>query len=227
MTARTTAFCSSCGMENPIEARFCSTCGVAMGTVIPSPVAATTGPVREGLAGTRLQGFAQIALQLVALVTFLATILGMGTSSTWVWATRPVGSLVEVAHPAIGYAVLAVLLILLSSAFIRLLYPKRKDVGIKGIRQFRRTLREHHGIRLLLQPAGLRPGIILMSLMWIGMVAIAWFNLGTLSDQGANLEMGMWLALALPALGLACTVTMWPFSSETVFMERDGTLIRT
>lgn len=234
MTTRTTLFCSSCGMENPIGGRFCSTCGVPLGTVAaPAAVPATIPPVatdprvvQEGLAGTLVQRIAQPMVSLIALAVFLITVLGMGTTSGWVWATRQSGIMIEVAHPAIAYAIGAVLAVLLPALFFKILVPHRRDVGMKAVRRYRRTVRERDGIRLLLKPGGLRAGVVVISLLWLGLAALAWFNLGSLRDEGATIEFGMWLAIALPLVGLVPTVVMWPFSGERVFMDRQGAITR-
>lgn len=234
MTTRTTVFCSSCGMENPIAGRFCSTCGVALGTVggtpvplagaAPPPVGVTT--VTEGLVGTLVQRIAMPSVSLLGLAALVATVMGMGATSGWVWATRRTGALIEVAHPALGYGIGAVLAIILAAAFFRILNPKPRDVGMKAARRYRRTLRERDGIRLLLRPGGVRSGVVVMTLLWLGLIGLAWMNLSDLRDEGATIEFGMWLAILIPAVGLVPTIAMWPFRAERVFMDRQGNITR-
>lgn len=233
MTTRTTLFCSSCGTENPIGGRFCSACGVVMGEVAGTPGSGPATPagaaatvVREGLAGTLLQRVAVTVSALLAALLVCATVLGMGATSGIVWATRRSGALTEVAHPAILYAFGTVLAIVLLSAFFRNLAPKRADVGMKALRHYRRTLRERDGIRVLLQPGGVRTGVVVVCLLWLGLAGIAWYNLGDLRDQGADIAFGMWVSIVVPLIALVPTIALWPFGAERVFMDRQGVITR-
>jgi hypothetical protein len=237
MTQRATVFCSSCGVENPIASRYCSACGAVMGTVpsVPpqeqpasaEPPQAAPAPAvaREGLVAAGRQRFAYTALAICSVLGVLVTFMGFGTFGLE-WGKQGGGLITTIARPAPGYIVGIFLIIALNPVFFRLVAPRRADVGMAAFRRYRRTLRERDGIRLLLNPGSLRAGVIVLSLVWIGIGAMPIYNLGSLRDQGFDVAVGLYAAMAVPILGLITTLAMWPGGAEIVYMDRQGVITR-
>ena len=237
MGARSTVFCSSCGTENPVSGRFCSACGAPLGVVTPqaAPVAVVastvatppTGPtvVREGIVASPLQRFAIVAAALCAVAALLVVVLGFGTGGL-AWGSRGEGFVKTIAHPAPGYVVGVFLIILLNAAFFRRLAPRRRDIGMAALRKYRRNLRERDGIRFLMAPGGVRPGVVIMSLLWIGIGGIAWYNVGSLGDEGLDLGVGLYLSMMIPVAGVIANVCLWPFRPEIAYMDAQGVITR-
>ena len=225
MTTRSKVYCSSCGGGNSAEEKFCSTCGSTMG-MVNAPAAPTTTVVREGVVATGVQHVGYTGASIVAILTLLVTIFGLGDVFGLRWGSRPVGFLTEIAKPAPGYIVGIVIVLILNASFFRLMAPRRRDVGMSAVRSYRRTLRTRDGIRLLLSPSGLRAGVVTVSLLWIGMGAMALFDFGILGDDGFDTGTGLYASIVLPILGVIATACLWPMSTETVSMDRRGVIIR-
>lgn len=227
MNARTTVFCSACGVENPIEALFCSACGAKMGTATTAPEptsAAAPAVVREGIVATGVQRVAYAVAAICGLAAFVVTVLAFGSGGL-AWATRESGFL-EIAGPAPGYVGGVLLIVVLNAFLLRRLVPRRRDVGAAVLRRYRRTLRERDGIRFLLVPGGLRAGIVIISLLWIGIGGIALYNLAQVGDNGWEAGTGLYLSMVIPVIGLISTACVWPFAAETVYMDRQGVITR-
>ena len=233
MSAPVSVFCSSCGVENRVDARFCSACGSAIAAVeAPKPLAqeppqqaAAPAIVREAIVATGLQRAAIVVVAICGGVAAIVTFLGFGVSGME-WGTRPSGFLTEVARPAPGYVLGAFLILILNPLLVRRVGPRRRDVGMPAVRGYRKTLRERDGIRMLLAPSGLRTGVVILSLLWIGIGAIALYNLGNVADQGFDVATGLTISTVVPIVGLVATVCLWPFASQVVYMDRQGVITR-
>lgn len=239
MSARNTVFCSSCGVENLAGARFCSACGAAM-LVVTAPTAktapiTTTAPaaapitaaasptiVREGIVGTGLQRFAYLAASLAGIAALFAVFLGIPHVGGLEWGTRPDGF----ALPAPLYVVGMIIVIILNPLVFRMVHPRQRDVGRAAVRSYRRTLRQRDGIRLLLNPSGLKAGIVIEALLWVGLGALAYYNLGNLQDQGFDVAVGLYACLAIPIVGVIGAACLWPVSPDIVYMDRAGVITR-
>ncbi len=208
MSTPSKVFCSSCGVENLPGAKFCSACGAAMGAAVVTRAPAS-GPtvVREGLVGSALQRAAHVTMTLAALVTVLAVLAAFFGALEW--GSKTSGFLETRALPGAGYIVLALLIVILNPMLFRVIVPRRRDVGMQAVRRYRRTLRERDGIHLLLAPG-----------------AIAWVNIGSLGDEGFDVQVGIYVCTVLPIVGLIATICLWPFRSERVYMDRQGVITR-
>jgi hypothetical protein len=200
-----------------------------MGVVAATSSAPATGPnvVREGLVASPLMRVGYKTMGIVAALTLIVTVLAFVDAFGLRWGSRQAGGfLTVVANPAPGYLVGIFVIVILSSLFFRMLTPRRRDVGMAALWSFRRTLRKRDGIRLLLAPGSLRPGIVVLSLLWIGMAAMAINNLGSLGDEGFDLGFGMYASVVLPIIGVIAAVCVWPAGAETVYMDRQGVITR-
>ena len=235
MEARSTIFCMACGVENPREARFCAGCGAAIGASAAAqpassatssvPPTAGTAVVREAIVASPLQRVAQVTMGICGGLVAIVVFMGFGVDGLE-WGHRGGSFLIEIARPAPGYLIGAFLILFLNPAFFRRVAPRRRDAGMAEVRSYRRTLRTRDGIRLLLAPGGLRAGVVVLSLLWIGIGAIAWYNFGNLGDEGFDVATGMYAAMAIPVAGLIATACMWPIKPEVVYMDRKGAITR-
>jgi hypothetical protein len=232
MAARTTVFCSSCGVENQATAHFCSACGAVIAAVsapaspsgakASAPAAASPTVVREGIVATGLQRFAYVAASVLGLAALIASFLGIAKVGGLEWGTSDLGY----ALPAPGYVVGVFIIVILNLIVFRLLVPRRRDVGMAAVRSFRRTLRERDGIRMLLNPNGLRAGIVILALLWIGHAGMAFNNLGNVEDEGFDAALGLYVCLVIPILAVIAVACVWPVKPEVVYMDRDGLITR-
>jgi len=233
MAARTTVFCSSCGVENQATAHFCSACGAviaaatapaAASAAAPVTRAAATSPtvVREGIVATGLQRFGYIAALIASVAAIIATFLGIAKVGGLEWGSSSIGY----ALPAPGYVVGLFIILILNPIVFRVLTPRRRDVGMAPVRSYRRTLRQRDGIRLLLNPSGLRAGIAILALLWIGLAGMAFYNLGNVKDEGFDVSLGLYACLVIPILAVIAVACVWPVNPEIVYMDREGLITR-
>lgn len=229
MAARTTVFCSSCGVENQATAHFCSACGAAIPAATapaaaPVARAAPTSPtvVREGIVATGLQRFGYVAALIASVAAIIATFLGIAKVGGLEWGSSSIGY----ALPAPGYVVGLFIILILNPIVFRVLTPRRRDVGMAPVRSYRRTLRQRDGIRLLLNPSGLRAGIAILALLWIGLAGMAFYNLGNIKDEGFDVALGLYACLVIPILAVIAVACVWPVNPEIVYMDREGLITR-
>ena len=236
MAARTTVFCSSCGVENQATAHFCSACGAVIAAPVGSAAAPTASPaakaaapagasptiVREGIVATGLQRFGYVAASVLGLAAVIVSFLGIAKVGGLEWGSSGLGY----ALPAPGFVVGVIIIVILNPIVFRILTPRRRDVGMAAARSFRRTLRERDGIRLLLNPSGLKAGIVIVALLWIGLAGMAFYNLGNVKDEGFDPAVGLYACLVIPILAVIAVACVWPVGPEIVYMDREGVITR-
>lgn len=196
-------------------------------TTLPSGPSAglPPGEVREGVVATGRQVFAFYLHSLVSIAVLVVVAFSFGGVRSLNWAERTTGFLIEAARPAPIFIVGVIVIILVWSLGVRRLLPRAREVGRAGVRAYVGTLRRQHGIRLLLARRGLVPGIVVAVVLWLLMEWSAIYNYNTIGDRGWTVRAGIYLALALPALGALLAVLTWPGpGARVVRMDSKGNI---
>jgi hypothetical protein len=194
------------------------------------------GRVREGIVASPRQvvgwRFSQVAY--AALAALLVLVM-MGVHA-FDWAERSSGILLEWARPSlVFFAGLLILGLVLAASVTRLL-PRAGDLRAarraagggaafrQALRDQSRALRDQRGISLLLRSRGLVAGLIILTLLWLGLEASALYNLRLFTDDGGwTIRPGMYGAIAVTALGaLGALLTLPGPNRRVVRMDSLG-----
>jgi hypothetical protein len=180
------------------------------------------GRVREGIVasgrqrlGWRLSQVAYYALGVLMLLVLMG-VHALG------WAERSSGVLLEWARPSpLFFASVLIVGIALAASVSRLV-PRVGDLGLprvggraatryrKALSDQRRALKER-GISLLLRRRGLVVGLVIVTVLWLGLEASAAYNFRLFTDDGGwVIRPGLYAAMAVPALGALGALLLLP-----------------
>lgn len=240
-TVERLGYCTSCHRQVAVgDGHRCPECGNAVvdehwdsrpletGPPARVPATPTPGEVREGIVGSARMKFGEVLTGLAVGAMLFTSVLAFGEAETFVWAERSVGFGVELALPAPGYLVGAIVAAVLGGIAIRPLAPRARDVGRSAKRRYRRRLREEFGLRYVYVRRGMRGFLIAQIIVVICVGAIVVYNFNTISgDTAWEPAAGIYIALGLTAGALLGALLMWPSpSAEIVLMDHQGNIGR-
>jgi hypothetical protein len=204
----------------------------------PGPVepGKPVGRVREGIVASRRQWLGCRLGQAAFAALGALLVLVMSGVHAFDWAERSSGGLLEWARPSpVFFAGFLVLGIVMAVSVTRLL-PRVGDLRAartaagggaayrQALRDQSRALREKRGISLMLRRRGLVAGLVILTVLWLGLEASAVYNLRFFNDDGGwVIKPGMYGAIAVPVLGaLGALLTLPGPNRRVVRMDSLG-----
>jgi hypothetical protein len=191
----------------------------------PARASAPVGEVREGIVGSARTRLGEVVLGLSIAAMVLTAMFSVADIRALAWAEYTSGQL---AKPALGYTIGAVIVAVVAAFGIRVLMPRLKDVGAAVRRGYRRRLRDEYGMTALYPRRGLKGSLIWTAILLIGLGGIVLYNINDVNNTaGLEPAFGLYLAAILVVVALIGVPLVWPWGSpETVYMDQEGNIHR-